>query len=104
MRYIEIIREVVGHNPAIRARIASFDRECVRAAELRPAMYGHGALDGEIEAEQLEAARLENERLRLEIALMKAALASNVDVSKADLIRSQALKARADAVAALGDL
>lgn len=65
-------------------------------------MYGHGALDSEIEAEKLEAARLANARERLEIERLRLEIEQERNSTLDDaLIAAKIAKTRAEATKAI---
>lgn len=108
MRYREIVAEVVGRNHEVQTRIEELDAEFEDRGLLLQVMYSHGALDWEVEAEELEAARLDNERARLDVERMRLELETQIadesDVLDDALTRAKIAKTKAEAAAKLVEL
>lgn len=101
MRYREIVTEVRGTSVQARADLARIDAEldALDRPTLLPLMYGHGALDSEVEAAKLEAVRLANERERLEIERLRVKIEQERDTALDDaLLLAKIAKTQAEAM------
>ena len=104
VRYREIIAEVRVKMAPLRAQVRDLERQERELAEIRPAMYGWGALDSEIEAEKLETARLENVKRRLEIERLRAEINDRGGALEDALTIAKIEKTKAEAAATVAEL